>query len=349
MIYLPSIEQIVGGYNIRYDKLMELIPAYFAGSSATEINLYIDITPIIKQCGCSCNISDTKNKDLILVSSIINMCAHYRQFFKSRLGVYAHIYIVLSGMTSPYNTKFIKEYRNSPKEIRSYDYNMINKTVDFLVLLTKYINSVYFINTAQEAGVAIYDLIATKKDRCCNFPDIILTKDIYDYQLASTGAAILRPKKSMNGDISYIFGYNDVIQVYLLERKITTEQSLCKAEMLPVIMALTRLPERYLRSLKSIPTIIKTLNKLIGIGIVPDTCTDIDYICNLLEREKVKINNLEIQCRFNAISIISQYYGLSTAGFQICIWDSANLYDPESLKQLNNVEFKDHPLDLMAF
>ena len=116
MMYLPTIEQVVGGYNIRYDKLMELIPSYFAGSSATEINLYIDITPMIKQCCCDCNVADSKDKDIILVSSIINMCAHYRQFFKSRLGVYAHIYIVLSSMVTPYNKKHVKKYNNADRK-----------------------------------------------------------------------------------------------------------------------------------------------------------------------------------------------------------------------------------------
>lgn len=348
MMYLPTIEQVVGGYNIRYDKLMELIPSYFAGSSATEINLYIDITPMIKQCCCDCNVADSKDKDIILVSSIINMCAHYRQFFKSRLGVYAHIYIVLSSMATPYNKKHVKKYNNAPKEIGSFNIALVNKTVDYLKLLTKYIEGVYFVQTEHEAAVAMYGLIHTEDIRHCCYPNIVLTKDIYDYQLVAAGAAILRPKKSTSGDTSYIFGCNEVIDVYLMERKVMPEQVLFGHELLPVVMALTRLPERGLKSLKAIPTVVKHLNDLISDGLITNT-SDVGYICNLLERKKVKINTFEITCRFNAIDIISQYFNLSAGGFLLCQWDSVNLYDPDSLKALNNKEFKDHPLDLMAF
>ena len=351
MISLPSIKQIVGSYNIRYDKLMELIPTYFAGSDATEINLYIDITTIIKRC--STDVSDTKDKDLILVSSIINMCAHYRQFFKSRLGVYANIFIVLSSMTDTYNRKFVMDYKNSPQQVGSFDLNMINRSCDYLTLITKYIENVYFVQTAYEAGVAIYSLINSKTARCQNFPDIVLTKDIYNYQLASTGAAILRPKKSNMGDVSYIFGDVDAVSIYLLERKVLSVETTLTSSALPCIMALTRVPERHIKSIKSIPVVIKGLNSLVSKGLLTSNTNDIKYICKMLNEEGIKTNDDEIFWRYSAISIEDQFIKLSSGmsdlgSFSICTWNPVNLYDPESLKNLNNNEFMHFPLDIMA-
>ena len=43
-----TVNQLIGSYYIRYDRLYELITSYYSGSSAENIDLYLDVTPLIK-------------------------------------------------------------------------------------------------------------------------------------------------------------------------------------------------------------------------------------------------------------------------------------------------------------
>ena len=98
-----SIESILYGNYIKYDKMSELVESNFKGSTSTTVNIFIDIYSMFRNVHMSDSLNS--NNQLILSSSIINLCAHIRHFFRSRYKVESNIYIVHSDNIPEYNKK----------------------------------------------------------------------------------------------------------------------------------------------------------------------------------------------------------------------------------------------------
>lgn len=347
-----SINQLIGSYYIRYDRLYELITYYYQGSNAEEIELYIDISPLARQL---LNGLNTEKDSLVITSSVINMCAHYRSFFKTRFGVHARIYIVMSSMITPLNTKFVLGYSNRPATV--YDNNTLdifNKAVDLISLLCKYINDVYFIQTPHEAAVGIIECIDAVASQN---PTIILTKDIYDYQLVNVpNTIILRPSKANNIDASYIIDGSNVIDAYIQKRKVKQIQHNVNSGLYSFVLSTTRLPERNVKALKSVPSVIKALNIAIDNKLIINGYnTDVGYLVKILnndidEKFRLDIDPSVVSCRFSAIDVFSQFNALIASKLMISNRELVNLYDPEALKEINDDYFSDgnNHLDLMG-
>ena len=60
---------------------------------------------------------------------------------------------------------------------------MIQFNIDLLNLMCKYLPDIYFIKGTFETGVIMYDLILRNEKKSHSIPHLILTKDIYNYQL----------------------------------------------------------------------------------------------------------------------------------------------------------------------
>ena len=75
-----SLDSIVLTNYIKYERLKQLIDYTYAGSSATKINIFIDLYPILRSV-----YSDTYQVNyhgfMDMVPLLINLCVHYRYFF----------------------------------------------------------------------------------------------------------------------------------------------------------------------------------------------------------------------------------------------------------------------------
>ena len=88
------VEQLLFSNYIKYDRLKTLINESFKGSDATEINVVIDMYSICKSLyRNNIEIGDIGS---ILTSSVINMIAHYRHFFRTYYGTDSKFYIINS-------------------------------------------------------------------------------------------------------------------------------------------------------------------------------------------------------------------------------------------------------------
>lgn len=341
---------------IKYNKLADIINIEFAGSNATEINLYIDLYSVFKAI-YNTNKNLAFSHPFAITSDIINMCAHYRNFFKTRYKVYTKIFLVYStndGMV--YNTKFYPDYHNEyyNNYMTNLDINnLILNNVKMINLLCRYINDIAFVYSKYETGVVIYDIMQkeyiqnTKNNKV--IPDIIISKDLYNMQLCSVKENIImiRPKKNKGEDLSFSINGRNMINTYIIERKCSSVYNNINGQMLSLIMALTRVPERNIKSYKQIPYIIKCINDAINNGyILNEYNTDIEYICNILNMKyNLNIDPFIVDQRFKAIDIIQQY-GAYQMSPEIKYEKMVNLYDPETVKKINNDYFGNHPLDL---
>lgn len=356
-----TVNQLIGSYYIRYDQLYELITSYYSGSSAENIDLYLDVTPLIKNLYGNI---DVRIDSISLAACLYNMCAHYRNFFKTRFGVGTRIFIVYSSMITPLNHKYLLDYSNKPPILESDKSEpditqIISKSFELLDLLCNYTQDVYLVQTQHEASVAIYGLLLSSRGLV---PNIIISKDLYDYQLVSVpnslseSTIVIRPKKVDNNDISYIVDKNNILSVLLVERKVKVapKETFClDSSLYSLILALTRLPERHIKSLLNLPDAIRSLSEAIQSNDIYNGWTvDADrvaYTINKGREQTKKINEFEVANRFNAIDIVSQFDSLQSTGIPISIINMTNLYDPNGMKEIINKYFgKDNTLDVMG-
>ena len=88
------LEVFITKYFVKYNRLDQIIPYAFANSRATSIDLFIDLYGIYK--GIFSRNYVTRISDYTsFTSTLINMCCHYRTYFKL-LGVTTKIFIVPS-------------------------------------------------------------------------------------------------------------------------------------------------------------------------------------------------------------------------------------------------------------
>lgn len=345
-----SIDQILGTNYIRYDRLVDMVNKAFVGSSADTVNVYVDLYSMLKQLynNQGYNIEDYTK----VTSNIINICAHYREFFRTRYRVESKYFIVYSKNTPYINNQFYPEYNaknnhafNSNKLI---DDMIIHNTI-LLETLCPYLPDIHFIKGEFESSVIIYDLIC-RNELVDNSPHIVLTKDPYAYQLVPMrdNITVFRPKKNKGIDVSYFINKNNLMHTYLTERKVKINDNYITLSpmTLSLIMALSSVKERNIKSMLNINSAINMVYDAIKeFKLINGYNSDFNTIWNALDHRKIKVSQLNFEYRLKAIDVHFQHsIFINTAECKDI--NLSNLYDPQTVKDINNKYFINNPLDL---
>jgi len=356
MLHSVTVEEILTRYYVRYERLDQLIPYAFEGSKSNELDLYIDLYGLYHTL-YSRSYATVINDYTAFTSFLINMCAHYRSYFKYQ-GVYTHIYLI-SSFNIPDETRVnLPEYNKdmidklSNKQVS----DMMNLNLEILDLLVPYLPNIYFVKTKYESSVAMYHLMQTRKDavsaRRKSIPSLIISTDEYPIQLCSLvdDVAFLWPRKYRGEDISVICpprGHsqhrNDFWSV--ITRKNSNSVSFEKVgtlstSNLALVEALNKFSARDLKVIYNITTTSKMIRELNGVDIelVPDI---VFKAYSKIPEDRYSI----IQKRYNALSIPYQYifYSEST---EPKILKLDNLEDPDAIHMINDQYFRDNPIDV---
>lgn len=344
-----TVEQLLNMNYVKYNKMIELINSAFAGSNAETLNIYVDIYSMLKPIySIDCLIEDYA----VITSCIINLCAHYREFFRTRYKVETRFFLVYSENCGYINKQFYPEYNKKTEyNINSNKlmHDMVKNNIELLQTLCPYLPDIHFINGTFETGVIIYDLIC-KNELIDNSPHMIITKDMYNYQLIPTrdNIIILRPKKNTGFDESYYINKYLALNTYITERKCKyiSIDTILMPGLLSLIMTLSSVSERSIKSLFNINTSLKMIEKAINeFKILNGYNSDLQNVFNSIYNDKFKIGFETFQFRYKAIDIIFQHsVYMNTPECKSIIIN--NLNDPETVKDINNRYFKKCPLDL---
>lgn len=218
-LYLRSVGQLIGSSYTRLEKLRQLVYETYGNSSienATKLNIFIDLASTLH------GLYSEHNRVIIdnvtdVSSSIINMCGHYREFFRSTLGVDTRIFLVNSTNTCDLNIKFVGEYNRVFKDNKlgnAQTIKMINNNMKLLEILCPYLPAIYYIDSPAhfETSVIIAHIIEILNDPN---PNLIISHDMYPLQLCTQykWTSYLYPKKSRFGsnieDTSWMIPVND--------------------------------------------------------------------------------------------------------------------------------------------
>ena len=342
-------DHVLIAHYVKYDRLTELINAEFYNSGYNEINLLIDAYSMIK------SIYGLKPNQFIdkfsIASCIINACAHYRNFFWTRYKVTCKIWVVFSRMDMSIieANAFYPGYKN----IFTTDCNpemdkLIKQNMEILNMICPYIPDVSFIQSGYEPGLVFGKIAKSYPD----IPNIIVSKDPWNLQVVGnmSNVYMLRPMKRNGEDLSMLISCKNVLQYYTALRKVDCDTSKIGSSYISFIIAAARFPERGMKSLHNLNSIVKYLNVGIDKQFILNgwLSSDVRGLCNdLCTINKVNLKTFEIESRMNAIGFypcLYRYMALpGTDNINII-----NLHDPDSIKQINEKYFSKVPLDLMS-
>lgn len=351
-----KIENILLGYYIRFDKLYYLNSLINATENDTTVDIYIDLYNMLKRLYTTDIISDKK---LSITTSILNLVAHLRGYYKSRHHVYARIYLVYGDESTSSHINYwpvfgsLTEYRNS------LNFNAINSLIETQLELVKiicaYIPNVYYIRKQCTFGVFVYDNIIRETNNK-NIISIILTRSKYVYQIpavlpASKRVYIFKPSKNNNADISICIDHKNVLLMYFnkLIPGSDSEKYIKKfnPRLLSVLMALNGCHDKNVDMAVNITKASTALHNAIKDKVLlNDYQADIRYVYKVLHGIHCNIPYDLFENRFYAIDIPFQH-GLYSQSIESkdFMWN-INLNDPNTIKNINNTYFADNPIDI---
>ena len=343
-----EMSRVINANYVKYDALKKLIIENFKGSNINTMFIYIDMYSI---CKSLYNDNVVIEDYTILTSNIINMCAHYRDFFR-RMNVDTAFFIINSQNHPHMNTQLVSNYNDKVYNdfiVNAQMSDMIKQNNELLEIICPYLPDICFINRTSEVSVIACDIMR-KYDMNDNFAHMVISKDPYTWQLVTTkpNTVILRPKKKDGVDISYMINRGNVMQHYYTLRKIKQQSTLISPELLTVILAATSLPERNIKSMVSASKVIQALNSLIiDKRIINGYNSDPIFIYTELQNMGIsKISPYIASARFKAIDVACQQIAYMNTIEALYSTEILNLTDPNGVKEINEKFFKDNPLDL---
>lgn len=340
---------------IRYSEYDSSISKLNFVNKDSKVNVFINFESVLNNLSM---IKDLDNKLLlqrnfqtILESEAINLCAHYKKFFRGN-GLETRVFLYYTDLNSSqfknfkYNDEFrsyyINKYLNNPR------YQLLgSKTVQNMIprlqKIMEFIPNVSFINATNIEGSLIPYIIAKQDPSYKNF---IVSTDNYETQyllqkndfclhyirrIPACGAMIFN---TFDNFIQYIFRDDDSINTELFNNP----------TFYSTLMSVVGDKNRSVEPLKGIgiKTIYKYLNNGISDGVITDKTESISMICDALPDDIKELTSDNYSC----VDIMKQYSELSTQDIYSITNQIVNRFDFNSLRQLNATDYKDFPLML---
>lgn len=357
-------EQILYGYYIKYHKLKELTLQEFANTenaTATKINIYIDLYDMLYSLYTSkVNIQDTE----AISSTIINLVAHLRGYFRRTHRVETKVYLVYGATNSDVQDKLIfGGYNRKGKQIISEN-PKINKSITEvftqLDLLCKYIDQVYFIQMPVfESSIIILDRILKEESIDASIPNIVITKSLYAYQIPAftKNTRIYRPYKSKGNDESFIVNKYNCIYRYILDRRsnsgineeLDSIVKILNPELISFIMTLAGIYSRGVHPLINITSTLRELKKMVENRVIINGYNSIlDYPTNIYKMHPALVmNKIEIMSRYKGIDARIQHMSfMSSPYYQTIDKFIIDLIDDEGFRYISGKYFSKYPIDI---
>lgn len=322
---------------ITYDSLFALNKkAFYERSDAESVDIFIDMPSLINDI-FTMPFEFSYNSTSVLTSSIINLCAHLRNYYFTRHRVWARFYIIWAWNRPDYIRQMIPEYNAHlimAQDSRNIFKVMVEENLKILETLCPYLPDIYFFNGGNhEVGTVISTLIQMlgKLNINSNIPNIIYTRDAYQYLLVSSLPLtfIFRPKKTKGVDNSYIVSKTNLIDAYLQrELKQVSHNKPVEYNMFMHYIAYAGMKCR-------------------GVNGVIRFKQAIDYITNqkplfFSNQEQDRVNLL-----YNTFNLKNQLLIFSNSAEYVLLGKGLiNLINPEEVKKINDIYFAAYPLDL---
>lgn len=334
------------GYFVKYDRLAFLINATFRNSDADVLDIFIDCNDIFNHIVVPDENSFINQKNKLYISSgIINMCAHYRNFFKRYYSTHTRFWLLYSHQAIFHSQRFEQYKRKDVGVTRTLAENLV-----VLESLCPYLPDIMWCDTSDgfENTLTMKQILDFERSfNGLDNPAIMITKDPYNYMIPAEipNTFILRPKKSKGEDLSYIASFDSCIPMYIADVYKKTPEPMqfisIDPDKLSLLMAIGKVPSRNLKSICRLDTVLKVLSSCGFSHHIYDIETYLDQL-----QLPPKINKFEVSCRYHALDILYNALAYNEISRKFNYTGMVDLYDPETVKRINETYFRDIPLDL---
>lgn len=280
-----------------------------------------------------------------VAGSIINFAAHIVEFFHSRFGIHARIFLVFASSRPTSIVQYIPEYNaHRFMDIDQVFNNSILDELEILNTVVQYIPEVYYVTSSiTENAVLIRKIMAQLKNEG-NRTRFIFTKDPFAYQLACVcpNTHIIRTKKSNNRDETYTISYFDFYKKLQMEKKLkTTIGEGISPELYSLYLAFAGCSYKGVRAIHTYPTTDRIIHDLVNRPVILNAynasiALDPDIARTLGGNIQERYKGLDLMFQYNAFCITPYIY-------------MQNLYDPKAINNMNDRLFTKYPLDLAVF
>lgn len=349
---------LLGNY-IGYDRLYSMtIPSLYGDrQDATSINIFIDLNSYLKRLWDPRGYS--YKADNVLAASIINACSHYRNYFWTRHMIKSNIYLVWGNNTPTYQfPDYNAHYRErvASASVRGAQ-ELLDTNIKALEFLCPYLPQVYFLNGGMnEASAIIYTLASDS-----TIPNIVLTKDVYAYQLVAycPNTFIYRPKKQYIDnqivDASWVVMKKNLYKAMKYEMHLKTATDCpSHARYLEFVLALSGLRDRHVKGIMTFnracttvasmeedrPECFQDINNFEYTLLfdTPERCKGVGFgePGDLVARRNI----LSVSMAAEMLKRDPKYLNIMNDGLQ-------DLYNPQAVMEISDHEFVDYPLELM--
>ena len=344
---MADIESLLYSYYIKYESLLEL-NENITPNDKGYVCIYIDLFDLISKI----YESDFRfNKRFIVTSCIINLVGHYRSYYRTRHNLWTRIYLVYADETNNNQRMYIPTFGDKSYEnMITYPEmnNQVMHQLEMVKLLCAYISDVYYVQKKSNFCMFTHECIRSNPDDI----HIIISRSRYAYQLAAfnMNTYIFRPRKTLDGDLSYCVRFNTILYYFFIKikkDKVIDRLSRTNPQLLSVLMVMNGLPEKRMRAITNITKASMILYDAIENNrIINGYNSDTRYLYNNLVGINTVMDSASFDYRFKALDLIYQHMlYINSMEAKDFSWN-INLSDVDTVKEINNKYFIDNPLIL---
>lgn len=236
--YSPGIGYCAGYLMLKWNTLNQIL-LDLKLTNSSKVNLFINFESILRNI---CKFKKfntvfsyfTQSTVLDFESSVLNLIAHYRGYFK-KLGIDCKIYLYYTDLEKDlqtmksefkyYRNYYYNKYKNNP-EFKNI-YKLLKIAIPDLELILSFVNGAYLVKVDNCDGSIIPKLISQDSDRI----NILISEDLFDSLYLFEGFKVIYIKRSFSkninrcvftepiGVVSSLVNYDDIFDLALFENE----------------------------------------------------------------------------------------------------------------------------------
>ena len=345
-------ESVISKFFIRYEKLNQLVHTAFSGLEVNTVNIYIDLYSVYHTV-ISRTFSTTIKEYLAITSMTINLCAHYRSYFKN-LGISTKIFIISSFNLPSESVRSVPYYNKTMTEKlqNTVMKEMVDLNISLLETICPYLPDIHFIKTDFESAVVMNEIMNRES------PDqsLIISTDIYPMQLTAIreNVSYIFPIKGYQyKDESLVIPQNASIRAKnmfwsVIARKFANSSLFEKVgplstSNLMLLGSFNILKDRCFPNIYNINRSINLISRTLGfdsIKLTPQSVFDYDKDNSISEENRIHITNRYITLDVSYQSILfNNSIESKTLHYE-------NLEDSNAINIINDKYFANNPIDI---
>jgi hypothetical protein len=294
-----------------------------------------------------------------MISNFINIVAHYRNYFsksKIKTNIFLYYNNIPQSRVEYNNTALVKGYREHFfKSLTDLDRITVNtiirESIDFMKIITEYIENVYMVGTDSVESSLVPMIIHMENKHPANV-NIIVSKDAYDLQYTNYNFLVI--SKFKNEPV--LLTKRNVMKYMCFKNKFEPKRDI-NPLLLPFIVSCDGDRKRSIKGVSGyrFTKIYKSLESLYEAGYIYDEDEDTFKISNLahvIHQSNFNFLNKEdianqVVRNYRAVDFEYQYDVTSDVQKQKIFDQLSDKTDPDTLMDINDKYFADCPLMLM--